>query len=590
VNGLFRQSLLCAGLLFPGCVQGFAAGFQRLAVDLGRQLEIRDYPLAAANNSPEPYRFHLSVLGLTREEDIHPLLAIAVCPDRARGNEWMAVWNLSEHKAGLLDNLKTVLPIAWGAKSEDNKPVDFDFPDPYITWEHKRSIAWRRLGWTAAVDASDFAGLSVPVRFLLRNVNHFRADLEERRFIQVYVLLQLYEEVDTLRPSPLNLCPASIMDLKYHLLANRRALGILLGDRPHYAVVQQFESAMRERIGYVASYLHSTANLYHLGFEQVDYGLAGRPPLIRAGLLYMRGEELADSPPAWPKRNPFDLDYNPYTHPELREWMRQEPDKTIPLAFYVFWSDFRLKPVLVADFVKPGRTRSQERTSSLRLGLDNLLAVSRIPMLLAGVKRAADYGLSRKDVSSYVTKSKVPGIESARLFARMGWNFDDDINHFLLQSMEDRTPNPLAASYRHQAVAAEANLKALLNGRAGGLGLFLRILFEDRLRSELALGNRAIFPADVDAYEKRRRYRHAAAVIEGFNVQVHVSSFSWTRLAEAWDVVKEFDPQAEGPLARQFMSRLIALYPNCIPEEKRETVRGWLVPPAIQTVSRSRGK
>jgi hypothetical protein len=322
----------------------------------------------------------------------------------------------------------------------------------------------------------------------------------------------------------------------------------------------------------------------------VDYGLAGRPPLIRAGILYIRGAGLPDPPPAWPNRNPFDLDYNPFTHPELNEWMQQDPEKRIPLAFYVFLSSYRLKPVLVADFVKPGRPRAQEYTSALKLGLNNFFAVTRIPLFVTSLKRAADYGMNRKDASSFVTKSKVSGIESARLFARLGWNFDDDTNHLLLKAMEARTSNPLAGSFKRQAVAAEGNLKALLDERDNDLGLFLRVLFENRIRSELALGDRAVFPADLDAYEKQRRYRRAARLIESFNDQVHISAYSWEKLAEAWRVVRESDPRADSPLARQFIGRLSAAYPNGIPEEYRDAIRGWLAPAAGQTASGGRVK
>lgn len=579
----------CLFLLFSASGVSLGAGRFSLQTTVGDNLEIRNFPLSVPNNTPDPYQFCLSVLGFEQDNQFVPLLGIAVRPLSDKSNEWLAVWNLSQEGAGVFQTLKSTLPFVWNPRqgreeiSEDQNP---SFPSPYLDRNSTRRIAWHRAGWTALTGIASFLDLYTPFQFALNNMKYYRGEINDRRFSQVYTLVRLYEEASVTRPSPLNLCPSAIVDLKYELLVNRKALGVLMEQESEYAVVQLHESSLRAKAGQVASYFHSEANLRHLLVEDVSYGTPGRPPVGRAGILLLRGVDLQEPLPEWTDRNPFDLNYNPFTHPRIRALMEQDPAAPIPLGFYVFNSELRLKPVLVVDFFEPGNPRSRQLTGTLKLFADSFLKVVDVPAFVQTAKFLTDFGLNRKDVTHFTTKSTISGIESAKLFARLGWNFDDDTNYLLLKSMENRIANPLSNSFRRESQNVHRNLAGLLNDDCAELKMYLRILFEDRIRAELDLGKRAIFAADVGAFERRRIEEDALARIRRFNDEANVLTLPWEKLNEAWSVVREIDPRSELPESREFLARLREIPVEAIPESQREMVREWLHPTNVQTAAR----
>jgi hypothetical protein len=543
-------------------------------------LELRNIPVEVTNNSSQTYTFGLSVVGFVEGEEFVPFLAIAIDHSGPGPNEWMAVWNLNQGGTGALAQLKALAPNLWGTVGAGGGADGgrSGFPEPVLTWDSKRGRAWRELGWSAAKTANRLIGFFNPGRFAFRNYTYHRDNRSERRFIQTYILMLLYDYARTLHPSPMNLSSTSLTDLKYHLIATRSGAGVFADGEDAPAVVGRFESAIRESIAMDSSYAHDEANQLHLGFEDVPYGLPGRPPIARVGLLTIRKADLPARLPKWPPNNLFDLSFEPYSHPRVRELMDLDPDEPVPLGIYVLGSDLSVKPVLVVDFFNPGNPRLRRASGTMKVALDNFLSVRGIPWIGRLVKGTVGYGIAKKDFPYFNGSSDALGLEATRLFARMGWNFDADINHMMIQLMEDRIANPLVESSDRERWNLKRNYGELLRDDAAALGLFLRRLYENRIRRTLDMGDRAVFAADVALYEEVVEYRKAMATIRRFNRQTHLPSISWETIADAWRIAQRQPGARDLEELETLVARVSELYPERIPMAQRATVRELLNP------------
>ena len=578
--------------LIIGCLAGcLPAGwlsaetvFQRFQP---QPLEIRNHPLEIENNSDRPYRFVLSVLGVQRAEFV-PLLAVVLDPEDSTPQQWIAVWNLSSSSPGLIQRVKAALPFPWwsprGGAGVAAEPIR-RLPKPVLTARGRKSGAKGRFAWAAARTVSDFASFFSPGRIALETYRDHRNDLDKRQFHQLYALLLLYEEAATRRPSDRNLGLRAIMDLKYTALINREALGIVASGRSEYWVVDNFETRMREKMGKAAAYLHSRATLQGLRFQEIHFGVDDRWPLYRTAFLSICKADLPEQPRTWPKSNPFDLGYNPFEHPRIRARMDENPQEEIPLAYYVLISDFRLRPVIVLNFFNPGNPGRRQDTAVLRNVAENLLSVYGPPLPLQALRYIGRWSLNRKDVTYFSTRSVSSGIEPAKLFARMGWHFDEDTNRFLLRMLDRRTSNPLADSFTRQAGNARARHEAITRSASGRLRLFIRRVYEDGIRERLDLGRRSISTEEIARFRQQRRLDRALEVISGFNRQPHLNGVAWPRLFQAWDRLSAADPQRGRPESRRFLQKLKRLYPRAVPEGYRSQVAGWIFPsgPAAQS-------
>jgi hypothetical protein len=548
------------------------AGTQVFQAHDSSNLEIRNYPVSAENNFGGSYDFRLSVLAIAQEGDkFLPLLAIAVEPPESgspQSDRWLAVWNLNDRPSGLRRHLRALVPGPWGPQKGVARQVEAGesaFPDPYLTAKDRKTGAWSRVRWDAFRRFADYLDFFNPVRFPLRNYLHYKHDVEDRRFHQTYALIRLYEDLSLAKYSSDNLSPAGIVDLKYQLLINRRALGILMDDESTFEVIEHFESGLRANMGNTASYLHSQANFYSLGFKEIRYGLPGRPPVCYAALLYMREVDLPSELPQWPRGNPFGLSYNPYEHKDVRRLMAQYPEEEIPLAFYVLASDFEQKPVLVADFFKQGGLDLRESTATLRMGLDNYLAVTGLPFLYRAAERIAKYGIDKKEIAHFSEHSTAAGVEPLRIMMRVDSNFRDDTNQFLLQALENRVSNPFAESFVRETENARTKFTHLLSDDGKRLSLELRSIYEDQMR--LILGHkRAVFAEDFNLYQGQRRFLEALNLIRSFNSQTHLTGYSWPQLMEAWEVFRTSKDSRHQKEREKFASRLVQLFPQSVPE------------------------
>ena len=571
--------LLTGWFVFFLSVGSLSAGtvFQRFEP---KRLEIRNHPLEVRNNFNKPYRFMLSVLGVHRREFV-PLLAVVLDPEDSTVNQWIAVWNLSTATPGIMQRLKAVLPFPWwsprGSAGGDLKPIR-RLPRPLLTAGVRKSGAKGRFAWAAARAVADITSFFSPARFALETYRDHRNDLDDRQFHQLYPLLLLYEEAAVVHPSKENLGLRAIMDLKYTALINRKALGIVLGDQSDYWVVDKFEREMREKMGKTASYLHSRATLHDLRFREIHFGLQGRWPLYRAAVLSICKDDLPEPLPDWPKNNPFDLGYNPFKHPPIRARMEESPKEDIPLAYYVLISDFKVRPVIVLDLFSPDNPGRRQDTALLRNAAENMFSVYGLPVHLQALRFLGRWSLNRKDVTHFSTRSVSSGIESAKLFARMGWHFDEDTNQLLLKMLDRRTANPLLDSFARQIENAKAQHEAITQDASGELRLFIRKIYEDGIRHKLNLGRRSLSAEDVARFRNHLELDRALEVIRGFNQQRHLNSVSWPRLLQAWDRLSANDPERNRPESRQFLQSLTRLYPRSVPEGYRTQVAGWIFP------------
>lgn len=580
--------------LLSGCLVGcLPAGwlsaetvFQRFQP---QPLEIRNHPLVIENNSDRPYRFVLSVLGAHRAEFI-PLLAVVLDPEDSTPRQWIAVWNLSSSSPGVIQRVKAALPFPWwsprGGAGRASGPIR-TLPKPVLTARGRKSGAKGRFAWAAARTVSDFVSFVRPGRLVLETYRDHRNDLDERQFHQLYALLLLYEEAAALQPSDRNLGLRAIMDLKYTALINREALGIVASGRSEYWVVDNFETRMREKMGKAAAYLHSRATLQGLRFQEVHYGLDGRWPLYRTAVLSIRKADLDERSRPWLKNNPFDLGYNPFEHPRVRASMDENPEKEIPLAYYVLISDFKLRPVIVLNVFKPGNPGRRQDTAVLRNTAENLLSVYGLPLRLQALRYIGSWSLNRKDVTYFSTRSVSSGIEPTKLFARMGWHFDEETNRLLLRMLDRRTSNPLADSFSRQVRNARARHEAITRNASERLRLFVRRVYENGIRERLDLGRRSISTEDIARFRQLRDLDRALEVIRGFNRQPHLNGVTWSRLFQAWDRLSAADPHRGRPESRRFLQNLKRLYPRSVPEGYRSQVAGWIFPsgPASQSLA-----
>lgn len=571
---------LISGCLAGGLTAGWLSAetvFQRFQP---QPLEIRNHPLVIENNSDRPYRLVLSVLGV-RQAEFVPLLAVVLDPEDSTPHQWIAVWNLSSSSPGFLQRVKAALPFPWwsprGGAGGTAGPIR-RLPKPVLTARGRKSGAKGRFVWATARTVSDFARFFSPGRFALETYRDHRNDLDERQFHQLYSLLLLYEEAAARQPSDRNLGLRAIMDLKYTALINREALGIVVSGRSEYWVVDNFETRMREKMGKAAAYLHSRATLQGLRFQEIHFGVDDRWPLYRTAVLSICKADLPEQPRPWPKSNPFDLGYNPFEHPRIRARMDEDPEEEIPLAYYVLISDFRLRPVIVLNFFNPGNPGRRQDTAVLRNVAENLLSVYAPPLHLQALRYIGSWSLGRKDVTYFSTRSVSWGIEPAKLFARMGWHFDDDTNRLLLRMLDRRTSNPLADSFARQAENARARHEAITGKASGRLRLFVRRIYEDGIRERLDLGRRSISTEDIARFRQQQRLDRALEVIRGFNRQPHLNGVAWPRLFQAWDRLSAADPQHARPESRRFLQNLKRLYPRSVPEGYRSQVAGWIFP------------
>lgn len=565
--------------LMAGAPATLTGGEVRISSGLDEgQLEIRTHPVTAEHNWGGEYRFVLSVLGMASRDSFLPLLAIALEPSEGGSDRWLAVWNLGSDGPGWRGHLRALVPAPWapaGARPRDREVRPFsdeDFSRPDFTALDRASGSRRRLGEAAARLIARLAGLMDPLRFGLHSYTRFRSDLDDRRFHQLYTKVRLYDDVSRLAPSPDHLSFTGLNHLLYHLLINRKPLGFVMDDEPIYAAVASFEGARRTHMGQVASHLQAQANLYHLGYEEVRYGLAGRPPVSYAAVLYLREADLPDVLPIWPAANPFDLAYSPYSHPEIRRLARERPEEKLPLAFYVLPSDFNLKPVIVADFFHPRNASSREVTGALRIGLDQSLAVYRIPIVYRLLSRVGAYVMRRTDASHFSNRATSAGIEPARIFGRVEtYVSEDEAGHRLLAALEQRVANPLAGSFQRESAVADLQYRRLLVGR--DLSRALRRLHEDDVRAHLGLGDRAVFQEDYHAFLEERVYREARQAVRRFNGAEHLNPYDWDVVLNAWREVEIRDPDRAGRESQQFLERLERLFPGPCPRPTFPTYR-----------------
>jgi hypothetical protein len=288
----------------------------------------------------------------------------------------------------------------------------------------------------------------------------------------------------------------------------------------------------------ISCYAHAEANQLYLGFEEILYGFPNRSPLGRAGVLFIRKSDLPAKLPRWPANNLFDLSYEPYSQPRVRELVDSEPEEKIPLGIYVLGGTLHMKPTLVVDFFDAGNPKRRKATGILKVLLDHLLSFQNMPLTGRILKATVEYALVKKDITYFRKFSNGFGGEVTRLYARFGWNLDPDLNHQLIKAMEKQIANPLVEAASREERNLLQNFRGLLIDDGARLGLMLRKLYEDRIRESLGLGNKAVFAQDLARFSEYQAYSRSRKAIQKFNRAPHLSSLSRNKLVAAWSTLQ----------------------------------------------------
>ncbi len=544
----------------------------------GQAVRIYSWTVQSENNWEYPYSFPVSVLGLEDAGEFVPLLAIALEPPAAGSpgtDRWLAVWNLSEIPPRWHQRVRALLPApglsAIRRQSKGEAAAD-RLLKPMLTATDAEGPWEKRVSRTVIRKAAGWGWLTSLAQIPLRSYLHFCDDLDERRFLRLYTLIRMYEEVALRHPAADRLSPAGLLDLKWQLLRNRRLLGPLVPRESKAEVVERYESQMRTQAGMTASFLHSQAALYGLNCRELSFGIPGQVPLARAVLLSVHSSAQGGPHAPWPGRNPFDLRYNPFAHPQVRQWLNQNPDEDVPLAIYVLCSDFHLKPVLAVDFFDPDNVGARQSSALLRILLEHCAAVTGIPWSFRVFKDLGSFAIRKKDVSWFSLASTASGVESVRLFAALRWGMDTDLSQQLARSLDRLVANPLALASTQQTRVAVRQFHRLVNSREEHLSTLLRRIFEDRIRREFRLGSRAIYRPDYQAYQVQRRLDWARHTVEEFVRTSSPPGIDWDRVLAAWESWSG-SGLADGEGSRiRFLRRLDSLYPEEVPEVFRPTV------------------
>lgn len=518
---------------FGGRIEGAASKI------LLEGLAIRQYPVPVPNNWGEDYPVILSVLGYERNQEFLPLLAIAYeTPGRPGGRamHWLAVWNFSGSRPGASQHLKALLPIPGWSKARRGSPSrkpPARLPGPVLEVGGKKSGSRNHFFWWSSLNVANYLGLPVLSRFLFQNYLHYRDDLKERQFHQLYLLLRIYEDLLPDHSATDLPDPQMILDIKFRLLSNRNMYGLMMDGNSRYEAVAGYESLLRSRAGMTSSYLQSRASLHRLVYKEIRYSLPGGPLTGMAAMICVHAREREQPRLPWPGHNPFDLRYDPYTHPDIVELMEMYPDREIPVAFYALTGGFRLKPVILYDFFDEGNIAIRETTGLARVALDNLLNTIKVPLSGQALRAVGGFALNRKDYSQFSNRSTAAGVEPLRLIARLGWSQDADSARLLLNNLDRRVSNPLADSAKREQERSRRDFQALSERLSGEVTARLRRLLENRIRQTLALGNRAVMRQDYQNFIACRDRLEALALVREWLGGSSRPSCSWDRLLEA---------------------------------------------------------
>lgn len=397
------------------------------------------------------------------ERHFHPIASLAF--DRyfysRPPGEWTALWVYGPSGASVWSHLRAVAPIPYGrphaSTSElerlDKRQKDLErqeeparllVPEAVLDlagldqFQHGQGF-WgglrRGLGWANVVN---------PVQSLYRAYQGRWKDRSERNFQRSYLALQWMQEVgfDGSEDSD---WVAGVSELRFHLLRNRSFYGQWVDHADRRELVYNYESAIRRQLGKSSSWLQSAANEHSLSYRAIDRYTAEGEGYPMGGVLYYDPRLRAQPDPGWWKvANPFDLPYNPHTHPEVQRLAREHPDELIPLALYTYQTNLALRPIIAVDFFAPNNPGSRERSQQTMVLAKQWLAITTSPLSLERLPyRLTVWAANKKGFTPLVDKSSRHGNEELRLALESNLYFKPDLRERLQKAADARVFNPL---------------------------------------------------------------------------------------------------------------------------------------------------
>jgi len=457
---LLPSLLLSAG---EGAAQGNALLGDLLSPHAARMTVRRD-TCRCGSPGQEP-EVVLLTLGSERDDgtQFHALATFAFDRSLAEDEhgQWVSAWVFGPSAPGWRRQVRAFLPFPSGTPSaspstleklearlaeirETPDTAELMVPDPTV---HLGNLGRMPRGegiWTGLRRGLRWADVFNPAQFIYRSYLNRRKDRSAREFQRTYLALQwlLDLEFDADKEVP---WLDSANDLRFHLLRSRSFFGHWLEHADGVELVYNYDSSVRVQLGKSSSWLQSAANEHWLRHQAIYRYAANGTSFPVGGVLYYDPRLQARPDPGWWKvANPFDLPYNPHTHPAVQQLARENPDELIPLAVYIFETKLGLRPVIVMDFFAAGNPKTRERNQQLMVMAKDWLSVTTGSLDLERLPyRITAWAANKKGFTYLADKSSPMGIEELRIALQNHLYFDEELNAALQRKADQRVLNPL---------------------------------------------------------------------------------------------------------------------------------------------------
>lgn len=456
-----------------------------------------------------------------QETEFHPLATLAF--DRTlrddETGEWLALWIFGPSPAGWRRTARSLLPLPVGsARASAGKLERLErrleqlqvqeegarrlVPDPSLTLANLGRIP-RTHGILGMLRRGlKWASVFNPAQFIFRTYLERRGDDRGRRFQRTYMSLHwlIDLEFDGRRDAA---WIATLDDMRFHLLRTRSFFARWIRPEDGSEMAHNYDSVMRERLGKSSSWLQSAANENYLRYQPIYRFAENGTPLPLGGVLYYDPRLPVGDPAWWGVGNPFDLPYNPHTHPTVQRLAQENPDQLIPLAVYTFQTDLAFRPTVVIDFIAPGNPRTRENNQQLMVLLRNWLAITTGAYSLERLPyRAVTWAANKKGFTLLTDKSARPGIEELRMSLESGLYFDPALRPWLLERVDRRVLNPLVKPGPVERLLARLQYASL---RASDNQAICRTVERVRRKMKKRLGVSPTLPPEAQRAELARR-------------------------------------------------------------------------------------
>jgi hypothetical protein len=409
----------------------------------------------------------LLTLGSERQEadgtHFHPLATFAF--DRSLTEEehgqWVSMWIFGPSAPGWRRHVRAFLPFPAGTPSasastleklearlhevrQNPDEADLIVPDPVVHLGNLGHAPRKEGVLTALRRGLRWADVFNPAQFIYRSYLVQRKDRRARDFRRAYLALQWLVNVGYDGAEPAYWLD-SANDIRFHFLRTRSFFGRWLEHAEAIELVYNYDSSVRANLGKTSSWLQGAANEHLLRHEPIYRYAANGASFPVGGVLYYDPKLGAHPDPGWwSVANPFDLPYNPHTHPEVQRLARENPDELIPLAIYTFETKLGLRPIIAIDFFAAGNPKRRERNQQLMVMTKEWLSITTGALSLERIPyRLTAWAANKKGFTYLVDKSSPMGIEELRVALQNHLYFDDEVNAALQRKADQRVLNPL---------------------------------------------------------------------------------------------------------------------------------------------------